>query len=213
MKKLLAVFTVLSMLFALPASAAEMNFGFSLMAGQFDTDGSETEKTVSGVTSEKTTKSLSENFYGGSIFAEIEADNGIIVGLDYIPLDIKLGSGARTDSSSGADVAAEADTGDRSAEANVKDLMTVYVHYPVGPVYAVLGYMDADVTTSESLPTSTYGDASINGWQYGLGVKRDMMRFEIAYSDFDSISLTSTANTNKIEADADALNAKLSFAF
>ena len=213
MKKLLAVFTVLSMLFALPANAAGMNFGFSLMAGQFDTDGSETEKTVTGVTSEKTSKSLSEDFYGGSIFAEIEADNGIIIGLDYIPLDIKLGSGSRTDSSSGADVASEADTGDRSAEANVKDLFTIYTHVPVGPVYAVLGYMDADVTTSESLPTSTYGDASINGWQYGLGVKRDMMRFEIAYSDFDSISLTSTANTNKIEADADALNAKISFAF
>ena len=213
MKKLLAVFTVLSMLFALPANAAGMNFGFSLMAGQFDTDGSETEKTVSGVTSEKTTKSLSENFYGGSIFAEIEADNGIIIGVDYVPLDIKLGSGARTDSSSGADVAAEADTGDRSAEANVKDLFTIYTHVPVGPVYAVLGYMDADVTTSETLPTSSYGDASINGWQYGLGVKRDNMRFEIAYSDFDSISLTSSANTNKIEADADALNAKLSFAF
>ena len=139
MKKLLAVFTVLSMLFAVPASAAEMNFGFSLMAGQFDTDGSETEKTVSGVTSEKTTKSLSETFYGGSLFAEIEADNGIRIGLDYVPLDIKLGSGARTDSSSGADVASEADTGDRSAEANVKDLFTVYAHYPVGPAYAILG--------------------------------------------------------------------------
>ena len=213
MKKLLAVFTVLSMLFALPASAAGLNFGFSLMAGQFDTDGSETEKTVTGVTSEKTSKSLSEDFYGGSIFAEIEADNGIIIGLDYIPLDIKLGSGSRTDSSSGADVASEADTGDRSAEANVKDLFTIYTHVPVGPVYAVLGYMDADVTTSETLPTSTYGNTSINGWQYGLGVKRDSMRFEIAYSDFDSISLTSTANTNKIEADADALNAKISFAF
>ena len=213
MKKLLAVFTVLSMLFALPASAVEMNFGFSLMAGQFDTDGSETEKTVSGVTSEKTTKSLSEDFIGGSIFAEVEADNGIIIGLDYVPLDIKLGSGARTDSSSGADVAAEADTGDRSAEANVKDLFTVYAHYPVGPAYAILGYMSADVATAETLPTSSYGDASINGWQYGLGVKRDRMRFEIAYSDFDSISLTSSANTNKIEADADALNAKLSFAF
>ena len=210
MKKLLAVFTVLSMLFALPANAAGMNFGFSLMAGQFDTDGSETEKTVSGVTSEKTSKSVSENFYGGSIFAEIEADNGIIIGLDYVPLDIKLGSGSRTDS---ATAAAGVDTGDRSAEANVKDLFTIYTHVPVGPVYAVLGYMDADVTTSESLPTSTYGDASINGWQFGVGIKRDMMRFEVAYSDFDSISLTSTANTNKIEADADALNAKLSFAF
>ena len=210
MKKLLAVFTVLSMLFALPANAAGMNFGFSLMAGQFDTDGSETEKTVSGVTSEKTSKSVSETFYGGSIFAEVEADNGIIIGVDYVPLDIKLGSGSRTDS---ATAATGVDTGDRSAEANVKDLFTIYTHVPVGPVYGVLGYMSADVATKETLPTSTYGDASINGWQLGLGIKRDRMRFEVAYSDFDSISLTSTANTNKIEADADAVNAKLSFAF
>ena len=49
MKKLLAVFTVLSMLFALPASAVEMNFGFSLMAGQFDTDGSETDNVFRAV--------------------------------------------------------------------------------------------------------------------------------------------------------------------
>ena len=80
-------------------------------------------------------------------------------------------------------------------------------------MYAVLGYMDAEVATAETLPTSSYGDASINGFQYGLGVNRDRMRIEIVYSDFDSISLTSSANTNKIEADADALNAKLSFAF
>ena len=80
-------------------------------------------------------------------------------------------------------------------------------------MYLLLGYHDADITTTETLPNSTYGDASVNGIQYGLGVKSDHVKFEVAYSDFDSISLTSTANTNKIEADADAVNAKLSFAF
>jgi len=214
MKKLLGIFSVIAMLFALPANSADVNIGFSLMTGEYETDGTETEKTVSGVTSETNSASKSEMFYGGSLFAEYEMDNGITVGLDWVPLDIKLGSGSRTDSSSGADVAGEADTGGRSAEANVENLFTIYTHVPVGPVYGILGYHDADVSTTETLPTSTYGDASINGWQYGVGWKRDNMRLEIAYSDFDSISLTSTDSaTQKITADADALAAKISFAF
>ena len=211
MKKLLGVFSVLAMLFAVPANAADMNIGFSLIGGQYETDGTETEKTVSGVTSETNSASKDETFYGASLFAEYEMDNGIRLGLDYVPMDVKLGSGSRTDS---ATAAAGVDTGDRSAEANVKDLWTVYTHVPVGPVYGILGYHSADITTTETLPTSTYGNVSINGWQYGVGIQRDMMRLEIAYSDFDSISLTSSDSaTQKITADADALAAKLSFAF
>jgi len=214
MKRLISVFSVLAMLFAVPANTADMNIGFSLIGGQYETDGTETEKTVSGVTSETNSASKEETFYGASLFAEYEMDNGIRLGVDYVPMDVKLGSGARTDSSSGADVTAEADTGDRSAEANVKDLWTIYTHVPVGPVYGILGYHNADITTTESLPTSTYGNVSINGWQYGVGIQRDAMRFEIAYSDFDSISLTSSDSaTQTITADADALAAKLSFAF
>jgi len=214
MKKVLGVFGVLAMLFAVPANAADMNIGFSLIGGQYETDGTETEKTVSGVTSETNSASKKETFYGASLFAEYEMDNGIRLGLDYVPMDVKLGAGARNDGTGSADVAAEADTGDRSAEANVEDLWTVYTHVPIGSVYAILGYHGADITTKETLPTSTYGNASINGWQYGLGIQRDMMRFEIAYSDFDSISLASTSSaTQTITADADALAAKLSFAF
>ena len=213
MKKLIGIFSVVAFMFVLPANA-ETNFGFSLITGTYDTDGTETEKTVSGVTSETTSKSESKDFAGASLFAEYEMDGGIIIGLDWVPVDVKLGSGARTDSSSGADVTAEADTGDRSAEASIENLFTIYTHVPVGPVYGILGYLSADITTKETLPTSTYGDASVNGWQYGVGYKVGYtMRLEVAYSDFDSISLTSSANTNKITADADAVSAKLSFAF
>jgi len=212
MKKLLGTLSVMALLFAVPANSADINVGFSLIAGKYETDGTETEKTVSGVTSETNSTSKEEDFHGGSLFAEYETDGGIRLGLDWVPLDIKLGAGARNDSSSGADVAAEADTGDRSAEANIENLFTIYTHVPIGPMYAILGYHDADVTTTETLPTSTYPDASINGWQYGIGVSRDALRFEIVYSDFDSISLTSS-NSDTISADADALAAKLSVAF
>ena len=215
MKKLLSVFSAVAMLIALPAKA-EFNYGVSLILGIAETDGSETEKTVSGVTSEVNKKSVNEKFVGGSIFAEYQMDNGFVFGLDYIPLDIELGSGKRTDSSSdhgGADSATDVETGTRKAEANIENLITIYTHIPIGPVYGVLGYHDADITTSETLPNSTYGDASVNGIQYGIGAKGERVRAELVYSDFDSISLTSSANTNKISADADALALKISYSF
>ena len=47
----------------------------------------------------------------------------------------------------------------------------------------------------------------------GLGLKGDHQKLEIAYSDFDSISLESTANTNKITADMDAWQLRYSLGF
>jgi len=211
MKKFFSIFSVIAILFAVPANA-DITGGFTLHIGNYDTSGTETEKTVSGVTSETNSASKSENFYGASVFAEWNNDAGYAIGVDYVPIDINLGSGSRTDSSTGADDTAEADTGDRSAEAEINDLITIYTHIPIGSYYALIGYHDADVRTKETLVNSTYPDASINGWQYGLGMKRGNMRFEVAYSDFDEIKLTSD-NSDTVSADADALAARFSVAF
>ena len=193
----------MSMIYIAPASA-DFTAGVTFMAGTYETDGSETEKTVSGVTSEVTNHSEKESFYGASVFAEKQFGNGYVIGLDWVPMDIELGSGERIDVD-GA-IAADNDDGTRKASADVENLFTVYTHIPVGPMYVLLGYHDADITTTETLPTSSYGDASVNGIQYGLGVKGDHARFEVAYSDFDSIELSSTdSSTQKIKADADAL--------
>ena len=213
MKKLLSIFGAVAMLIALPAKA-EFNYGVSVILGEVETSGSETEKTVSGVTSEVNTEEKSEQFLGGSLFAEYQLGNGIIFGVDYVPLDIELGSGERTDTAvATSQGGAENDSGTRKAEATVENLITIYTHIPVGPVYGILGYHDADITTSETLPTSSYGDASVNGIQYGVGVKGERMRLELSHSDFDDISLTSSANTNKISADADATSIKISYSF
>jgi len=198
----------MSLIYIAPASA-DFRGGVTFMAGTYNTDGSETEKTVSGVTSEVNNHSEAEGFYGASIFAEKAFGNGFVIGLDWVPMDIELGSGTREDID-GA-IAADNDDGTRKASADVENLFTLYTHIPVGPVYLLLGYHDADITTTETLPTSTYGDASVNGMQYGLGVKGDNARLEIAYSDFDAIELSSSASsTQKIKADADALMFRLS---
>ena len=181
------------------------------MAGTYETDGSETEATVTGITSEVTNHSEKEGFYGASVYVEKELANGFVVGLDWVPMDVELGSGERTDADGEN---ASDDDGTRKASADIENLFTLYTHIPVGPMYLLLGYHDADITTTETLPNSTYGDASVNGLQYGLGIKSDNMKFEVAYSDFDDISLASSnASTQKIKADADALAFRLSYGF
>jgi len=200
----------MSLIYIAPASA-DWGTGVTLHIGTYETDGSETEKTVTGVTSEVTNHSEKEGFYGASVYVEKELANGFVLGLDWVPMDIELGSGERIDTD--AENASD-DDGTRKASADIENLFTLYTHIPVGPMYLLLGYHDADITTTETLPTSTYGDASVNGIQYGLGVKSDNIRLEVAYSDFDSIELTSTdSSTQKINADADALAFRFSYGF
>jgi hypothetical protein len=69
---------------AFTVSSAYSGMGVSLMYGKVETDGTETERTVSGVTSETTSASKSENYFGGSIFAEGEV-GPITLGLDVVP--------------------------------------------------------------------------------------------------------------------------------
>ena len=205
-----------------PANSGPVGIGVALQVGQYETSGTETEKAVTGVTSETTNKTLKETFAGASVYAEYRRDNGFALGVDYVPTDISLGSGKRTDSDAGESTSDD-DTGNRSASADIDGLTTIYAHIPVGPVYVLLGYHSADVTTTETLQTSSYGNVSINGTQIGLGIKSEdsRMRAQVSYSDFDDISLTATGNTiagnltgqNKITADADVLAFSVAFGF
>ena len=108
------------------------------------------------------------------------------------------------------------------AAAEVADHFTLYANYYLSDsVYLHLGYAYLDVTTSESLDTgSKYDNASINGIQYGLGLQMtDNLRFEAAYTDYDDVSITSSvastdvSTNNKISADLDTTQIKLSYHF
>ncbi len=205
----------------MPASA-QMGFGVTALLGDIETSGTETEKTVTGVTSETTSTTVEETFMGAAVYAEKRMGNGFAFGVEYVPVDIEIGSGARTNSSSGADVASEADTGDVSVSADVTDLFTFYarVPFPIIPsAYLKLGYHDATIKTNESLTTTSYGDVALNGFEYGAGFQNEegTRRLELTYSDFDDISITGTGsgetNQNTVTADADAWALRLSLGF
>ena len=209
--KILTSLASLMLMFSISTLKAEVNVGASVMLGQLDTSGSETEITdLNGVT-DKNSKSFKETFLGASVFLEYVADNGYAFGIDYVPVDVDIGDGKRTDTAA----VAENDSGDRSASASLEDLITVYANIPLGGngIYALAGYHTVDVTTAETLPSSSYGDVDLNGYQVGLGKKGDNYKFEFFYSDFEDISLTATGGSasHKIEADADAMGLQLSF--
>ncbi len=210
MKKITALLASGFFFLSFSSANAEYNVGFSLMAGETDTSGHELEN---GAAADKNTKDIQEVFMGGSIFAEFVADNGFTFGIDYVPLDVELGSGKRTDASG----TTGRDSGTRSASAELSDLITYYINVPFGAngFYGSFGYHTVDVTTNETLPTASYGDATIDGFQYGLGFKSGQLRYELFYSDFDDVSLTATGGkgSHKVEADADALGLKVGFAF
>ena len=191
---------------------AEVQFGFGLIAGQTSVDGTETEGTAAD-TSDRSA-SFDEVFVGGDIFVEMIQDSGLTYGLSYVPLDIEIGSGSRTDSD--GDDAAENDDGTRTASADLSDLITVYANVPFGGngFYGLVGAHMVTVKTSETLNESSYGNEDIFGYQLGFGQRSGNLKLEVAYSDFEDISLSSSGGgTNSISADADALTLRMSYGF
>ena len=211
MKKLFALISTILFLTSVSVKA-DVQFGFGLMTGQVSTDGTESEGTAADTSNRS--KSIDELFIGGDLFMEFVADSGMTYGISYVPVDVELGSGERTDVN-GSD-AAENDDGTRSASADVSDLMTLYTNIPVGDNgwYGLLGYHFATIETSETLNTSSYPDEDITGYQIGLGQRIDKFKYELSYSDFEDINISSTGGgTNSVSADADALTFRISFGF
>ncbi len=196
------------------AKAAEVQFGLAFIGGQTNVSGTETEGTAADTSNRS--EEISEVFVGADIFAEYILDSGLAFGVSYVPLDIELGDGARTDGSGGADIASEADTGTRSASANAEDLVTLYANYPLGDggMYGLLGAHFVTITTEETLPNSSYGNEDIMGAMIGIGHRSGNLKYEIAYSDFEDISLTASGgNTSSVSADADAVTLRISYGF
>ena len=191
---------------------AEIKMGFSLIAGQSDISGTETEGTATD-TSDRS-KDITEQFIGADIFFEKIMDDGTTYGISLVPLDIELGSGKRVDTGAGQDVTSEADKHTAEAKASLQNLFTASTNIPVGAFYALLGVHYTTVETDEKLLTSTYDDVDIFGAQVGFGMRSGNLKYELSYSDFEDINISSTSgNINSISADADALLFKVSYGY
>ena len=87
-------------------------------------------------------------------------------------------------------------------------------------LYLKGGVANVTLNTEESLGTgSKYGNEDIMGLVVGFGVESGNWRTEVAYTDYEDISLTSSVartgvtTNNKIDADLDTLAFKVSYAF
>ena len=192
---------------------AGSRLGVSLMQGKAKTSGQESEKS-GDVGPEINKRDISKSFVGGSVFVEHELDNGFTLGLDWIPVDVDLGDGKRTDVTTDAGESTQDDK-TVSASAQLENLITLYATAPVGEtgIYVLAGWHQADITTAETLHNSTYPDADVNGYQVGLGYKAGRFGIEAFYSDFEDVKLTSTSGSSTVQGDADVYGIKIKVSF
>mgnify|MGYP001192599475 CR=1 FL=1 len=212
MKKNIAIF--LSLLFLTFQSAkADVAIGLTAAAHSLDASGTETTRT----SNEKNVGGNTEDVLVPEIFVEATADNGVSIGLAYIPTR-ELGNKSRSDTNS------EGDTGTYTAKAELDNVVQIYLDYPVSEyngatVYVKGGIQHATITTLESLNSgSTYPNKDVLGYTVGLGAKGDLpyantfYKFDLTYTDFEDYSADSSAG-NKVEAELEDIAAKLSIGY
>ena len=215
MKKLTAI--VLSLfLFGVYAAKAEVGIGITGGYHMLDTSGTETTRS----SGQKNTGSHSEDVLVPEVFFEATADNGVTVGLAYIPTR-EMGSKSRSDTNS------DGDTGTYKAEAELDNVVQIYTDIPLTSafgydLYAKLGIQHATITTLESLNSgSSYPNKDVLGYTLGIGTKGDLpygnnlyYKFDVTYTDFEDYTADSDSSpANKVEAELEDIAAKLSVGY
>ena len=214
MKKNIAIF--LSFLFiSITSAKAETMIGITGAFHTLDVSGTE----ITRQSGEKNTGSVSESAVVPELFIESEAD-GIALGLSYVPTK-NMGKKSRSDTNS------EGDTGTYSAEAELSDVVQIYVDYTVSQyagadIYVKGGLQFATIETVESLNSgSTYPNEDVYGFTLGVGDKGALpygnnlfYKADITYTDFTDYKNSDQGGSgNRIEADLNDTAVKLSVGY
>lgn len=218
MKKILLV-TMISMLTFVGKSYAEMTYGVSLALTKISASGSEHEG------GEINSRDIEHYVPIPSLFAEYGINETISIGLDYIPLKADVSDKTKTrndtETSVTGTLAKTTTARVQSVQAELKNHVTLYSNYMLtDEAYVKAGVAYVSLETSDNLGTgSTYGNADLYAGVIGLGAKTGNSRFELVYTNYEEIELTSSvartgvAANNKIEADLDTVAFKYSYAF
>ena len=197
---------------------AEVSYGISGALTKIDAEGTETEGGETNNGSEDNIVIIP------SVFVEYAYSDTISIGLDYIPMsaDVSSSTKSRTDTETSVTGTATTTSTSRTqeAQAELENHVTLYANYNFGDYFAKVGVASVTLSTEESLATgSKYGDEDVFGGVFGIGTQTDNHRFELIYTDYEDISLTSSVartgvtTNNKIDADLDTLAFKYSYVF
>ena len=222
MKKIIALVTAL--FFAVSTNASAGGFGIGVTGSLVFVEASGTEgdgTNTNGTETEASTRTIevNETAFIGSGFLEYAWDvayagdgNGIALGISYTPgsADVSGEKHTRTDADAegtGDDGSSDGSTTYTAAE-EVSDYVNYYLELPIkGPLYIKGGLSQIDVTTQETggTNTGTYPDATLDGINFGIGVKGgDSLFYKAAFemTNFDDYNKSSTTG-NTVTADLD----------
>ena len=205
------------------ASAAGLGFGVAAHYIDVSASGSETSATTGSETDISSTgTSISNEAVIGSYYLELTLGetNSWAIGYEAIPgaADVSDKTHTRTDTETSvtSTVAETSNSRKFTANAEVEDFKVLYAEIPIGPLFYVRGGMSeitVNTTETKSGNGGNYGNATLDGVQYGFGfkgIRGDKIRWKAGweYNDFDTLSLTSTGNsvtaeTNKLTANLD----------
>lgn len=212
--KIALIAVISSVLMVLPSTAKEFRIGVAAALTNVNADGKETMKDSA---KEHPTEASADGIIP-SIFAELAADNGFGLGIEYVPGTADMTNGERSRADDDFDT-----TGGNKASAEIDGLTTVYLIKTFESGFFVkAGRTSTTVNTKEVLSTgSTYGNADIDGTVLGLGMNKNndngtFIRLSGEVTDYSDINLTSgvadavTGTTNTINASVDTIAVKLS---
>jgi len=162
-------------------SAANAGGMIGVKAGVGELDGDRTEDGKFGTAS----GSVSSEY--AAIFAEFEVNDMFSVGAELIPMDAIIDTKA---------------TSNVDSHAKISDHKTIYVLASIGDMfYAKAGYSQADAKVEAKYDNTTIDDApdSLSGPMVGIGAQLespipflDVVRIEATYTDYGSMSITTT---------------------
>jgi hypothetical protein len=216
MKKIL-IGLITSVFLSTAALAGQFGLGVTGSFAGVGASGTESDKDGSADTSVRKAEAA-ESAIVPSVFAEYSFDNGFTIGYDYTigSADVNSSKITRTDDSFEA-----GQDGDRTAGAEISDVMAFYAELPIhAGLYAKGGFVQMTVDTQDSFSGSgtpgLYGSTTVDGIQYGLGYRNTFgengfYKIEGTYTDMDGITLNSNNadKGNKIQADLDVTKATL----
>ena len=215
MKKLV---TTLIAFFALAgvSYAGSWGMGVSGSIVKVAADGTETTGAGTNGTANTNTKSVDALGMTGSLFLDYEMDSGIVLGFSSVPFsaDVSDKTHSRSETAQGKSGTDASGAVVRKADAEIENFNTIYMEFPMGSMYAKLGFSQVDVNTKENAITSsgTYGNTTLDGYTVGSGVNGSFGEYftktSIEYTDFEDLALNSTTN-NKISADLDVVDFKV----
>ena len=240
MKKIntiLAAVGALLMLSVTSANSVEFKAGISANAMAAYANAKETLKgTVTStqgggrVSSEEAVMATSY----ASVFAEVSSDEmmGLGIGISYAPDVAELNKETRTiqnctdDNGASCTAYSSGDSGDQVIDGKINDLISLYLKLPVGDTgaYVKAGYLQATLTTNESLATgSKYENVDLTGTEIGGGYEGSLgdmafWRAEGTFQMWDDISVngsesnltTTDTSKNKIEAELGSIQGSVS---